>query len=204
MTGNQRSADNDGSALGAVGRRRFVRGTIGAVGAVAAVPALSGVAAAHFPAELDIDVQPENEDNYIDLDADGNVPVAVLPTEFLNSDGERETFDPTEADVRYRFGSWSALSDGEGARPVDDGEVTTMESGHGDHTHSHEALMLHFPAGESGLDSADDVAWVYWERDDSGEHGYAGFDSVTVVGGEPSSRDLIDLLRDLLDALHGE
>lgn len=189
------------TALDSLDRRRFLRGTIGAAAAAAAVPALSGLAAAYFPAELDIDVQPNNEDNYIDLDEDDHIPVAVLPSEFLNSDGERETFDPTKEDVRYRFGSRSALDDGNGARPVDDGEVVTMEVGHGDQAESHDVLLLQFPVTETGLDSADDVAWLYWDRDKSREHGYSGFDTVTVVGGEPSDQDIIDLLRRLVEAL---
>lgn len=92
--------------------------------------------------------------------------------------------------MRYRFGPWSALSDGGGARPVDDAEVTTMEIGHGDHAENHEVLSLRFPASEPGFDSADDVAWLYWERDESGEHGLSGFDAVGVTegdGGEPTT-----------------
>ena len=105
-----------------------------------AVPALSGVVAAHFPVELDIDVQPGNEDNFIDLDEHDHVSVTVHSSEFLNSDGERETFDPTERDVRYRFDSQSALDDGAGARPVDDGEVRTTTTEHGDQQQTTESL----------------------------------------------------------------
>lgn len=177
----------------------------GVVTATVAVSALSGVATAHFPTELDIDIQPDNEDNVIDLDAeDDHVPVAVLPSTFLNDENERETFDPTTQPVRYRFGSWSALSDGDGARPVDDGEVTTMEIGHGEHAESHEVLLLQFPAGESGLNDEDDIAWLYWERDETGEHGYSGFDAVAVTGGEPPSQEFLDLLRQLIRALSGQ
>lgn len=108
------------SVLDTFNRRRFLKGTAGVAASLAAVPALSGVAAAHFPVGLDVDIQPGNEDNFIDLDEHDYVSVTVHSSEFLNSDGGRETFDPTERDVRYRFGSQSALDDGAGARPVDD------------------------------------------------------------------------------------
>jgi hypothetical protein len=127
----------------------------------------------------------------------------VLPTEFL-SDGERKTFDPTERDVRYRLGPWSASEDGGGARPVDDGEIVSMEVGHGDDAKKRDVLMLEFPVGETELDSTDDVAWLFWDRDRSKEHGLAGFDTVKIVGGEPSSEDFLDLLRRLLEALTGQ
>lgn len=179
-------------------RRRFLKGTAGIGAAVVAVPALSGVAAAHFPAELDIDVQPGNEENFVDLDEHDHVSVAVHPSEFLNSDGERETFDPTERDVRYRLGARSALDDGEGARPSGDGEVTETTIGHGDHERTTEVLTLTFPVERTGLERGDDTVWLYWERDDAGQHGYAGFDTVSVYGGTPSSRELQQFLRRLL------
>ncbi|ELY51789.1 hypothetical protein [Natronococcus jeotgali] len=184
------------SVRNAFDRRRFLSGTAGIAAGVAAVPALSGVAAAHFPVELDIDVQPGNEDNVVDLDEHEDVSVAVHPSTFLNSDGERERFDPTEREVGYRFGSRGALDDGEGARPVDDGEVTTTE--HGDREQTTDVLTLSFPVEETGLTSGDDDAWLYWERDESGEHGYSGVDTVSVHGGTPSFEDLLELLRRLL------
>lgn len=179
-------------------RRRFLKGTAGAAASVAAVPVLSGVAAAHFPVELDIDVQPENEDNVVDLDEHDQVSVRVNSSEFLNSDGERETFDPTEKDVRYRFGSRSALDDGEGARPINDGEVTTTTTEDGDQQKTTEVLSLSFPVEETGLTNGDDTAWLYWEREESGGHGYSGVDTITVYGGKSSSKDLFELLRQLL------
>ncbi|WP_224332188.1 hypothetical protein [Haloprofundus halobius] len=191
-------SDADAGALGRFDRRRFLRGTAGIAAAAAAVPVLSGVAAAHFPVELEIDVQPENEDNFVDVDEHERVSVAVYPSEFLNGDGERETFDPTEREVAYRFGSRSALDDGAGARPVDDGEVTSTTTGHGEESETTDALVLSFPVEETGLDGGDDTAWLYWERDDSGEHGYAGVDTVSVYGGEPSADDLVALLQRLL------
>ncbi|WP_227380956.1 hypothetical protein [Haladaptatus halobius] len=189
--------------LDGLSRRRFLEGTVGIGAGVAAIPALSGVAAAHFPVELDIDVQPGNEDNFIDLDEHDHVSVAVHPSEFLNSDGERETFDPTKRDARYRLGSRSALDDGKGARPTGDGEVTTTTTGHGDQTQTTEVLTLSFPVGKTGLDNGDDTVWLYWERDESGEHGYSGVDTVSVYGGGPSSKELQMLLRRLLSILGG-
>lgn len=188
-------------------RRWFLRGAFGAATSVTAISAASGVAAAHFPLRLDIDVQPENETNFIDLDEHDSVSVAVHPTEFLNSDGNRETFDPTTRAVRYRFGSRFVLDDGAGARPTGDGEVIEVDEGSGD---SHDALVLPFPVGETGLDGGEETAWLYWERDESGEHGYAGVDSVRVYGTgtttreaetEASERDLFELLRRLITAL---
>jgi len=130
-------------------RRRFLKGTLGAAATAAAVPSLSGVAAAHFPTELAIDIQPENAENFIDLGEHDTVTVAVQQSEFLNGDGDSETFDPTERTVRYRFGSRLALEDGEGARPVDDGEVREPEDGGED---GQESLVLTFPVEETGLD----------------------------------------------------
>lgn len=176
-------------------RRGLLKGTIGLAATVAAVPTLSGVAAAHFPLALDVDIQPGNAENFIDLAEHETVSVAVQPSEFLNSDGKRETFDPTDEPERYRFGSRFALRDGEGARPVDDGKVVEVEGRHED---EHEALVLDFPVNEMGFDGAEESGWLYWERDEAGEHGYAGFDSVRVYGSATSKRDILDLLRQRL------
>ncbi|RDI69971.1 hypothetical protein DWB78_17255 [Halopelagius longus] len=159
---------------------------------VASIPALSGVAAAHFPDKLDIDIQPGNEENFIDVDDHESVSVVVHPSEFLDGDGERKTFDPTDEPVRYRFGPRFAVQDGEGARPRDEGEVTRVESDSGD---DHEALVLRFPVGEAGFDGEEETGWLYWERDDGGKHGYAGFDSVRVYGTRASNSNLIELLK---------
>lgn len=177
-------------------RRRYLKGTLGAAATVAAIPALSGVAAAHFPLELDIDIQPENAENFIDVDEHESVSVAVHPSEFLNGDGERATFDPTDEPVRYRFGSRFVVQDGEGARPLDDGEVTEIESHHGD---SHDVLVLTFPVDDMGFDGEEETGWLYWERDDAGEHGYAGVDSVRIYGTETSNQNFLDLLRQLVN-----
>ncbi|WP_254536142.1 hypothetical protein [Halomarina litorea] len=157
------------------------------------------MAAAHFPAELDVDLQPGNAENFVDLDDPDHA--TVLPSEFL-SDGERTTFDPTGEDVRYRFGSRSALDDGEGARPVDGGEVVERTHGHGENAETVEALQLRFPVADTGLEPDDDTAWLFWERDESGEHGLSGFDTLSVYGrGMPSERGLADLHERLLELL---
>jgi len=183
-------------------RRRVLRGAAAVGGTVAGLPALSGVAAAHFPLRLDVDIQPENETNFVDLDEHETVAVAVHSTEFLDADVERAAFDPTAEPVRYRFGSRFVLDDGEGARPVDDGEIMETESEDGEGS---EALVLTFPVGETGLDGGEETAWLYWEEDDSGEHGYAGVDTVRVYGAGRSAgssdRGLVELLRALVRAL---
>ena len=166
---------------------------MGAAATTATAPLVTGVAVAHFPLQLDIDVQPGNEDNFIDLEDHASVGVAVRRSEFLNSDGEREVFDPTQEDVRYRFGSRSTLEGGGGARPMGDGEVA--ESGEV----PRDTLVLEFPVGETGLEEGMETAWLFWERDESGEHGFAGVDTVSVYGKEVSNRDLAGLLRSVLE-----
>lgn len=192
MTGQQ---STNRQVRWATTRRRLLKGTVGAAATAATLPALSGAVSAHFPLELDISVQPDNAENFIDVEEHDSVTVAVHPTEFLNSDGERETFDPTEEPVRYRFGSRFTVQDGEGARPLGDGEVTEIGSHHGDRT---EALVLEFPVEDMGFDGKEETAWLYWERDDSGDHGYAGVDSVSVYGTDTSNRDLLEVLRKML------
>lgn len=198
MTGN--SPNFGQSDSGSPTRRRVLRGAAGTAAAVVTIPAVSGVVAAHFPTELTIDIQPENADNYIDLDVHETVAVAVQRTEFINSDGKRETFDPTEEAVRYRFGSKNALRNGDGARPIDEGEVITM-GGHGDGSET-EALLLEFPVDEMGLDGGEEAAWLYWERDESGEHGYSGVDAVNVYGTDNPNRDLLETLVQLLQRMN--
>lgn len=176
-------------------RRRLLKGAASVTAAAAFVPAASGLAAAHFPNELDIDVQPDNADNFIDVDEHDSVEVAVHPVEFLNGDSERETFDPTTEPVRYRFGSRSTVEDGGGARPADDGEVREFDGHHGD---SHEALVLTFPVDDMGFDGGEETAWLYWERDESGEHGYAGMDSVSIYGTTAPNQGLLQVLQQLM------
>jgi len=177
-------------------RRRLLRGTVGVAAATAAVPLLSGPAAAHFPANLDIDIQPENAESFIDLQEHDTVTVAVHPTKFINSDGDRQTFDPTEEPVRYRFGSRFDLEDGDGARPVGEGETRKVHGSHGGSTE--EVLVLEFPVAETGIEGGEEAAWLFWEREESGEHGFSGVDTVRVYGGRNTR--FLELLMRLLDA----
>lgn len=193
MDENSPSPNGRGS-LDSSTRRRFLTGAVGVASSAALATGFSGVAAAHFPAELDVDVQPGNEENFVDLDRHESVSVAVFRSEFLDSDGERRAFDPTDEPVRYRFGSRSALDDGNGARPAGDGTVETFDERHGDDGETRDALVLEFPVDETGFDGGEETAWLYWERDDSGEHGYAGYDTVSVYGVSVSDSDIVDLL----------
>jgi hypothetical protein len=195
MKERQPATSNDSTKPTTTTRRRLLKGTLGAAVTAAAVPGLSGVAAAHFPVEITVDVQPENAENFIDLSEHDTITVAVEQSEFVNSDGDSETFDPTERAVRYRFGSRLALEDGEGARPVDDGEIREPDD---DAEDGRASLVLTFPVDEMGFDGGEETAWLYWERDESGGHGYAGFDSVRVYRGQPASRSLIEQLQRLL------
>lgn len=77
-------------------RRRLLKGAAGVTAAAAFVPAASGLAAAYFPNKLDIDVQPDDADEFIDVDEHDSVEVAVHPVEFLTGDGGRETLDPRQ------------------------------------------------------------------------------------------------------------
>lgn len=193
---NQSRQSTNGASIRSSTRRQVLRGGVGLGTAVVATPLLTGVAAAHFPVQLDIDIQPRNADNFIDLAEHDSVSVAVHPTQYLNGDGDHVTFDPTEEAVRYRFGSRFALEDGSGARPMGDGETIEVDSGHGD---SHEALVLEFPVAETELDGGEETAWLYWERDESGEHGLSGVDSVRVYAADPSDRELFQMLRRLMN-----
>lgn len=195
MKETQPATSADGPESTTTTRRRLLRGTLGTAVTAAAVPSLSGIAAAHFPVEIAIEIQPENAENFIDLSEHETVTVAVKQSEFVNSDGDSETFDPTERAVHYRFGSRLALEDGEGARPVDDGEIREPDA---DATDGQASLVLTFPVDEMGLDGGEETAWLYWERDESGDHGYAGFDSVRVYRGHPRGSALIEQLQRLL------
>ncbi|WP_247731584.1 hypothetical protein [Halovivax limisalsi] len=185
----------DESPGGATSRRRMLSGTVGVGASLAGVGLLSGVAAAHFPTKLDFDVQPENEDDFIDLGEDETVTLVVRPTDYLNGDGEVETFDPTERAVRYRFGSRYALDAGDGSRPVDDGDVVRVETDGGDRV---EGLELTFPIEGTGLEGREESVWLFWERDESGKHGLSGVDTARVYPGLAEESGLLKFLRHLL------
>ena len=133
-------------------RRRLLKRALAARVTAAAVPSLSGVAAAHFPVEIAINIQPEN---FIDLSEHETVTVAVKQSEFVTSDGNSEAFDPTERTVRYRFGSRLALEDGESARPADDSEIREPDDNAAD---GHSSLVLTFPVNKMGLAGGEETA----------------------------------------------
>lgn len=151
-----------------IGRRRVLKTGIGALAVGATGLSVTGTAAAHFPEQLDVDVVPGSDENTVNPNGYGVVPVAVHATEY-EDEGETVVFDPTEEPVRYRFGASDVVGDGDGARPVHDGHTV------GD------SLFLLFRVDETGIDEETTDVRLEWERDESGEHGLSGTDSVTVV-----------------------
>lgn len=131
------------------------------------IATLSGQVAAHFPADLTIDIKPGSEENPINPDSRGVIPVAVLQT---------DEFDPTSEDVRYRFGAPDVVADGGGARSAHGGHV---EDVNGD---GNDDLVLHFPTEETGFDGDESEGRLEWERTEAGHHGLSGTDTVTIVG----------------------
>lgn len=71
-----------------IARRGFLKTSGVAITAAIAIPTTSGVAAAHFRGPdkptLEIDVKPGSDDNTINLNSEGVVPVAVLQTDEFN------------------------------------------------------------------------------------------------------------------------
>lgn len=167
-------AEQEGSAPRSKHRRDVLRAGVGAAAAAVAVPTFSEQVAAHFPGDLSIHVKPYSDENTIAGRGHGFVPVAVLQT---------DEFDPTSEPVRYRFGAADVVSDGGGARPFHDGYPVDVD---GD---GREDLLLLFPLHGAGFDSDVNQARIEWERDESGEHGLSGTDSVTVVGHPSWKRD---------------
>lgn len=154
-------------AESSLARRTFLRASTGLAATGLGIAALGGTAAAHFPAGLDVDVKPGSDDNPVNPDAGGVIPVAVVQT---------DDFDPTSADVRYRFGAPDVVADGGGARPAHGGHVEDVD---GDGRND---LVLHFPVAEAGFDGDESAARLEWERDETGAHGLSGMDIVTIVG----------------------
>lgn len=148
-------------------RRTVLRTTAGLAAATAGLTATAGSAAAHFPRDLAIDVKPGSDRNAINPRSNGVISVAVVAT-----DG----FDPTTADVRYRFGAPDVVSDGGGARVVG----VHARDVDGD---AHDDLVLRFRTDDCGFDRGDGEAELRWDRDDSREHGLSGRDEIRTVGG---------------------
>lgn len=150
-----------------VARRGVLRAGAGAATAVLGIAALGGRAAAHFPAELDVEIEPGSDDAPINPDGRGLIPVAVLAT---------DEFDPTSEDVRYRFGAPDVVEGGGGARPAHGGHVEDANGGR------RAELVLHFPVDETGFDGDESEGRLEWEETEAGEHGLSGTAAVTVVG----------------------
>lgn len=153
-------------------RRRVLKTGLGAAVGAVTLPLISRRASAHFPDTLTIDIKPGCDRNPINPKSHGVIPVTVSRTEF-ESDGTSVVFDPTERAVRYRFGAPKAVESGGGARPAHGGHVETRSD-------APDILMLHFPTQETGFDGNESIGKLLWERDKSGEHGYAGMDQVLI------------------------
>lgn len=151
-----------------------MKAAIGTAATAAAIPAVSTTAAAHFPEEFAIDIAPEHEGNRVEPDENGRVSVAVRYTEFTDANGETVVFDPTDRAVRYRFGTHEILGNGGGVRPVDDGAVSDVD---GD---GNDDLVLEFPLDGAGFTGDESTGTLFWEKDDSGKHGYAGTDDIAL------------------------
>lgn len=173
---SQLSAEDADSTGSTTTRRRILKTGVGAVATAGILPIVSGTAAAHFPDQLQIDIKPGCSRNNLDPERSGVVPVSVLVTEFTDENGETVRFDPTENDVRYRFGAPGVVEDGGGARPAHCGHAQN------ENEDGNTALLLHFPMEETGFDGDTTEGKLIWERDESGEHGYAGTDDVTITG----------------------
>lgn len=183
MDSNSRRSTNRADGTESTTRRRILKTGAGAVATAGILPIISGTAAAHFPEQLEIDIKPVCSRNNLNAHSSDVVPVSVLVTEFTDEDGETVRFDPTENDVRYRFGAPDVVEDGDGARPAHCGHARN-ETGDGS-----AALVLHFPMEEAGFGGDETEGKLVWERDESGEHGYAGTDDVTITDTDNGSRD---------------
>ncbi|GAA5048611.1 hypothetical protein GCM10025751_20730 [Haladaptatus pallidirubidus] len=150
-------------------RRNLLKASAGVAVVSLAIPTLSSTAIAHFPNELDIDVKPDDDSNEINLGSRGVVPVVVHQT---------DEFDPTSEAVRYRFGSPATVADGGGACPIHEGHAKDFDGDGSDE------LLFHFRIKDAGFEEGATEAELRWEKDDSGEHGLSGRDSVTIVGGD--------------------
>ncbi|WP_224270232.1 hypothetical protein [Haloprofundus salinisoli] len=147
-------------------RRTVLRTTAGVAVASTGLATLTGSAAAHFPRELAVDIRPGSERNAINPRNQGRVIVAVLQT---------DAFDPTEAEVRYRFGAPDVVADGGGTEPVSHRTQDVDGDGRGD-------LVLQFPTAETGFEGDESEGELRWDRDESREHGLSGRDTVVLVG----------------------
>ncbi|WP_339105154.1 hypothetical protein [Haloterrigena salinisoli] len=166
-TRSDSSRRSDSTTDSAMARRRVLRGGTGLAATALGIATLGGQAAAHFPADLEIDVKPGTDRAPINPNSCGVIPVVVRQT---------DEFDPTSEVVRYRFGAPDVVADGGGARPMHDGHAIDMN---GD---GRDDLLLLFPANDAGFDGDESAARLEWERSEDGAHGLAGTAPIRIVG----------------------
>lgn len=148
-------------------RRTVLKTAAALAGGGTALAAASGSAAAHFPADLEIDVRPGSEENPINPRSRGVTSVAVLRT---------DDFDPTSEPVRYRFGAPDVVAEGGGATPVRHRVRDVDGDGRDD-------LVVQFGTAAAEFEHGDDEAELRWDRTEDREHGLSGRDTIRTVGG---------------------
>lgn len=116
-----------------------------------------------FPSRLDIDINPDSDDNQVDFQ-DDTISVAILQT---------DEFDPTSKSERYRFGEPDVVKEGGGAEH----ESGHIEDVNGD---GQDDLVLNFPTEDTSLDSADHRGRVEWDRDKTGKGGLSGTGVISI------------------------
>lgn len=156
----ERMSDQD------ITRRTVLKTGAGLAAATAGAATFAGAAAAHFPRDLDIDVEPGSEENRVNPRSEGVTRVAVL---------RNDAFDPTGEDVRYRFGAPDVVAAGDGATPVRHRVADVDDDGWDD-------LVLQFRTDEAGFDGDEEEVELRWDRTEDREHGLSGRDDVTLVG----------------------
>lgn len=142
----------------------MLTGLLGLATAGGALSTLSGIAVAHFPAELDVDVAPFGDSRPLPHPDRGFVRVAVTNVDDVEATAEASS---------YRFGAPEAVADGGGAEAVracrtrdvdDDGDAD---------------LLLWFRLGEAAFTDESTTGELRWDRDESGEHGLSGMAEVS-------------------------
>ncbi|WP_255151832.1 hypothetical protein [Halorarius halobius] len=145
-------------------RRAVLRTTTGLGAAALGLGSLSGSATAHYPEELDVEVNP-GFDGRIDL-AGERFAVRVAPNEEHDPTGEMP--GPHYNHTHYRAGTADAVATG--PRP----EYAYRGLFHDG------SVLLTFPLADTGITTATDTVRLRWERHVGGSHGLSGTDEVTV------------------------
>jgi hypothetical protein len=142
-----------------IDRRTALRGVAGLVATGATVSTLTGTAAAHFPAELAVDVAPYRSDDTLPRHDRGFVRVAVTNLADV----------PAGTDAsRYRFGPPDVVADGGGATAVRARRVHDVDDDGTDD------LVLRFRLSEAAFGGHEAEGELRWDRDESREHGLSG------------------------------